>query len=55
VHRLAGEIYRYVYNQYLFIPIGQLNADLATTKSVPPWNLGKRIRCSNYRDLIRQR
>jgi peptide/nickel transport system substrate-binding protein len=54
VERLMGEIYRYSYDQYLMVPICDLNNIIATTKQIPTWDPGLRRRDRNYRGLIRQ-
>ncbi len=55
VSRLMGEISRYVYDQYIIIPICEIPDVIATTKKVPEWNPGSRRNDRNFSDLIRQR
>ncbi len=55
VARLAGEITRYAYDQYLLVPICEVPDVIATTKRVPKWNPGTRRLDRNYYDLIRER
>jgi peptide/nickel transport system substrate-binding protein len=54
VERLMGEIYRYAYDQYLFVPICDLSSIVGTSKRIPPWDPGRRRHCWNYRGLTRQ-
>ncbi len=54
VEKLTGEIYRYAYDQYLVVPICDLNGVMAATKQIPAWDPGLRRRDGNYRGLIRQ-
>ncbi len=54
IAKLLSEIYRYVYDHYLSIPICEISDMVATTKRIPKWNLGKRRSDRNYYDLIKQ-
>ena len=55
VKTLIKEVYRYGYDQYLWIPICSINDEIATTKRIPKWNPSRRRNDRNYNDLIRQR
>ncbi len=55
VGKILVEAYLYQYNQYHYIPICHTNDELATTKRIPGWDLGKRRKDMNLNDLIRQR
>ena len=54
ISRLLAEIYRYVYDHYLLIPICEIPVKIATTKRIPKWDPGLRCNDRNYHDLIRQ-
>jgi peptide/nickel transport system substrate-binding protein len=54
VARLMGEVYRFIYDQYLAIPVCDLGNMIATTKQIPIWDPGQGRRNRNYRGLIRQ-
>jgi peptide/nickel transport system substrate-binding protein len=54
MEKLLGEIYRYVYDQYLVIPICEIDNLIATTKRIPTWDPGLRRLNMDYRRLIRQ-
>jgi ABC-type transport system substrate-binding protein len=54
ISKLLSEIYRYGYDQYLMIPIAEINDLVATTKRIPKWDLGSHENDRNYNDLIRE-
>jgi peptide/nickel transport system substrate-binding protein len=54
VEKLMGEIHRYVYDNYLMVPIAGIPDKIATTKKVPKWDPGHHRRDTNYRGLIKQ-
>ncbi len=55
VEKIIGDIYRYAYDQYIFIPICDISDEIATTKRIPRWDQGSRRTDRNYNDIIRQR
>lgn len=55
VGRLMIELYRYMYDNYVFIPICNIHGEMATTKRVVPWNPGSRRGDRNFNEIIRQR
>jgi ABC-type transport system substrate-binding protein len=54
VEKIIGDIYRYAYDQYIFIPICDISDEIATTKRIPLWDPGLRRADRNYNDIIRQ-
>jgi ABC-type transport system substrate-binding protein len=54
VERLMGEMYCYTYDNYLVVPICDLDDIIATSKKIPPWDPGLRRRDLNFRGLIRE-
>jgi peptide/nickel transport system substrate-binding protein len=55
ISKLMTEIDRYVYDNYLNVPICEIPDMLASTKRIPRWDPGTRRLDKNYYDLIRQR
>ncbi len=55
VKKVMGDFNRYVHNQYLVVPICDLDDMIAITKRIPEWNPGGRRNDRNLNDLIRQR
>jgi ABC-type transport system substrate-binding protein len=55
IKEITGEIYRYAYDNYLFIPIAQMDDEIATSKRIPAWDPGARRTDRNYTEIIRQR
>ncbi len=54
ISKLMAEIYRYAYDNYLFIPICDIPEKIATTKRIPKWDPGIRRNDRNYYEIIRQ-
>ncbi len=54
VLRLMGDIHRYVNQQYLDIPICDIDQAIASTKRIPKWDPGGRRMGININDVIRQ-
>ena len=55
VEKIAVDLYRYLYDDYVFIPICDLHDEIATTQKVPPWDPGLRRIDRNINDIIRER
>jgi ABC-type transport system substrate-binding protein len=55
VTKIMGEIYRYVYDQYFWVNICEIDDTIITSKRIPKWDPGRRRNDRNFRDLIRQR
>ena len=54
VEKIAIDLYRYLYDNYVFIPICDISDDSATTKRVSKWDPGLRRIDRNLNDIIRQ-
>ena len=54
VKKFIGDMHHYIYNNYIRIPICQIDAVVATTKDIPKWDLGDRGFEKNLNGLIRQ-
>ena len=55
VDKIVGDLYRYMYDNYTFIPICDIHNEIATSKRVPKWDPGYRRADLNFNDIIRQR
>ncbi len=55
IAKLMAEMIRIVHENYLVIPILEFSEKIATTKRIPPWDMGGRQNDRNYNDLIKQR
>jgi peptide/nickel transport system substrate-binding protein len=53
--KLTGTLHRYFHNNYTWISIAEIDAQIATAKEIPAWDPGTRRYEDNYNDLIRQR
>ncbi len=49
------DLYRYMYDNYVFVPICDIDDEIAVSKRVPKWEPGYRRNDRNYNDIIRQR
>ena len=54
VNKIMGDIYRYVYDNHLMIPVCVTDDMIATTKRIPKWDPGLRRNERNINALIRQ-
>ncbi len=55
VEKILIDLYRYMYDNYTFIPICDIDDPIATAKNIPKWDPGSRGFDRNINDLIRQR
>jgi len=55
MEKLVRDLYRYIYDQHLWVPICSINEEMATARHVPKWNPGRRRDDRNFNDIIRQR
>jgi peptide/nickel transport system substrate-binding protein len=55
VEKIMVELYRYMYDNHVFIPICDIHDEIATNKRVPKWEPGYRRHDRNINDIIRQR
>ena len=55
VENIMADLYRYAYDNYLFVPICDIHDEIATSKWIPKWEPGFRRADRNLNDLIRQR
>ncbi len=55
IQTLLAEIYRYSYDHFLEVPVCGIVSINVTSKKIPKWDLGQRLRCRNFYDLIEQR
>jgi len=54
VEKLIGDFTRFLYNNYIRIPICQINVEVGTTKDIPEWDLGARGFGKNLNGLIKR-
>ena len=54
VLRLMGDVHRYVNQNYIDIPICDMDQGLASTKRIPKWDPGQRRMGININDVIKQ-
>ena len=55
VERISVDLYLYLYDDYVFMPICDISDESATSKRVPKWDPGLRRNDRNFNDIIRQR
>lgn len=55
VEKLLVDLYRFTYDNYVFIPICDIHDEIAVNKRVPKWEPGYRRADRNFNDIIRQR
>ena len=55
VAKIVADLYRYRYDNYVFVPICDIDDEMAVSKRVPKWEPGYRRNDRNYNDIIRQR
>jgi peptide/nickel transport system substrate-binding protein len=55
VEKLLVDLYRYSYDNYVFVPICDIHDEIAVNKRVPKWEPGDRRADRNLNDIIRQR
>ncbi len=55
VLRLMGDVHRYVNQNYIAIPICEIDQALASTKKIPKWDPGQRRMGININDVIKQK
>ena len=54
VAKNLGEVYRYVYDQHMVIPLCSINDEIAVSKRIPDWDPGLRRDDRNINDVIKQ-
>ena len=55
VERIMVDLYRYMYDNFVFIPVCDIHDEVATSKRIPKWEPGYRRGDRNLNDIIRQR
>ncbi len=55
VEQYMGKMYRYIYDQYLIVPICEINSEYMVSKKIPEWDMGRGRWNRNYNDLIKER
>ncbi len=55
VEKIVVGLYGYIYDNYVWIPICDIDDEIATSKRVPKWEPGNRRNDRNFNDIIRQR
>ncbi len=55
VEKVVANLYRYMYDNYVFIPICDIDDEIATSKKVPKWEPSTRRNDININDMIKQR
>ncbi len=55
IERIMVDLYRYMYDNFVFIPICDIHDEVATSKRIPKWEPGYRRGDRNLNDIIRQR
>ena len=55
VEQIVSDLYRYMYDNHVFIAICDIDDMIATTKRVPKWDPGQRRNERNFIDLIKQK
>jgi len=55
IEKIMVDLYRYMYDNHVFIPICDIHDYIATTQKVPKWEPGYRRHDRNINDIIRQR
>jgi peptide/nickel transport system substrate-binding protein len=55
VEKITVDLYRYTYENYIYIPVCDIDDMIATNRKVPKWEPGYRRVDRNINDIIRQR